>query len=188
MSLLKFLLLFCLSVSTLFSEMRFGGPLLFKGEFTKNSFEGSAFIITAKNEGFLFVCKEKESRFLIPEKKGVLHDAVLSRDKSAIAFCIRYDEDDGGQSELLGTFTKDGVVLLIKYPYQEMTKKLGWIVELGAVSDEGTMVLAKCAKFLPPREGINFVNHTWSFLSVTDKRVRMVKELEISELEFKWPK
>ena len=57
-----------------------------------------------------------------------------------------------------------------------MTDEFGWIVDLGAVSDNGQLVLAKCAFMLPPREdGSQWVNHKWAILKLQGDAIKVIE-------------
>ena len=174
-------------ISPVRSEMRFGGPILFKGVVGESSFEGKVFNVILDEHGFSVISRNPQKAYVIPSDKETLYDAVISQKKSAVAVCLRQESDEDS-NEFLITLTDDGVLRVAKYSDSEMTATLGWVIELGAVSDDGKLVLAKCAKYTAPRNGINYVNHFWAFLSINEGKVKVVKEINFDGIDFKWPK
>ena len=65
---------------------------------------------------------------------------------------------------------------MFDYKYPHMTKDFGWIVDLVSVSDDGSLILAKCAFMQPPREnGSQWVNHRWAILAIRQGSIKVIE-------------
>lgn len=170
-----FLLLGGLIHSAVAEEKPIDGSIVFRGTVDGLTFRSSSFDIVVGDDALAITAKKNKLKFSIPIESQKLSDAVLSRNHQAAAVVL------GGlpwpsRQQALVTVNAAGEKKVFEYKTYEMTKDLGWIVELGAVSDEGTLVLAKCAFMLPPREdGSEWVNHKWVILLVSDGALKVVE-------------
>jgi hypothetical protein len=77
------------------------------------------------------------------------------------------------------TVNASGEQRAFEYEAYKMTKRLGWIVELGAVSNDGTCLLAKCALMLPENEaGVSYVRHEWTVLKISNDSIDIIDSVD----------
>jgi hypothetical protein len=122
--------------------------------------------------------------FMVKFNKSSIRDLVFSSSRAAIAVAMSASE---WKEALMALVTVDasGKRRVFEYQSHQMTERFGWVVELGAVSDNGSLVLAKCAMLMPEVNGMRPVNHRWTILSVVDGSIRVVESEDGIE---KWTK
>lgn len=180
-------LVWLMFLSALCAETVFDGPIFFKGDIVQQKFQGKEFQIDAEKGRFVVVCGQTGKVFTIPTKAKLVRDAVISGRKSAVAVSFSYTSSNRDSRRCLVTVTGDGVVRPIDYAGNKITEDLGWIIELGAVSNDGLVVLAKFAKFLPKGNGMNYVNHEWAFVSLEKGKIELIEEVSFESAITRWP-
>jgi hypothetical protein len=170
--------IFLLSFYSSSAQSLFHGPIRLKGEIKKSHFSSRDFDI--KLEGLKFKISRPEKggkEFLVKFNKSSIRDIVFSSSKTAIAVAMDNSKWGGTQMALV-TVDAAGKKRVFKYQSRKMTEGLGWIVELGAVSDNGKLILAKCARMLPIDEnGSRFVRHDWVVLEVSNGSIKVVDSM-----------
>jgi len=171
-----------LTISLLFGQISaaqrlFVGPLRFKGHSDGERFIGRGFEIDRDGPNFEILLRPKigEPRsFSLEFNRNSIRDVVCSSRCSAVAVATDASEWRSSQMALV-TVDVAGKKRAFYYKYRKLTDRFGWIVELGAVSDDGTLVLAKCARMQPADEsGVAFVQHEWVVLRVSNGSLEIV--------------
>lgn len=169
------------------AQIRFGGAVVFKGKLEGNVIQGHNITIEAQKGVVKLTCKSNASVFKLNTEAEVLLDAVASRNCKSVAISMKVSNDAGDLRQCLATISDENVVRMANYTDRILVKDLGWVVELGAVSGDGRMILAKCAKFLPPdTQGVTRVNHVWAFLAIEGGKIKLIRENDLAEL-IEWP-
>jgi hypothetical protein len=159
-----------------------------RGKVDEKTFQSSSFRIEANEGGFAIVSKQKKIKFLLRTDAKVLEDAVFSGNQSAAAISLRKSDKWGDSEAVLATVSASGDTRIYNYNKQRMTETFGWLVELGAVSDDGKLILAKCAKYLPEEDGMQAVNHSWAILAIDEGSLKVLDVLELESALAKWVK
>lgn len=156
-------------------EKLIDGRIWFRGGVDGAAFKGPEFDLVAGAKTFAIKVKKTGGEFVFPRQKQKLSDAVLSRNQQAAAVLLR-GLPAPSRRATIATIDAAGKSRIYDYKSYEMTKELGWIVELGAVSDDGKLVLAKCAFMLPAEaDGSERVNHRWVILEVAEGSLKVVE-------------
>lgn len=169
-----FFVLIVLSAHHVRGEIFFGGPIQFKGYIEDRKFVGETCDISAHADKFVISSKIAERMFTIPVREKSLLDVVFNIEHSATAVMLS-GEPWKKPIEVLATVSNSGEVRMREFGPYQMTKKYGWPIELGAVSDDGKLVLAKCGHLLPEKNGVRKVRHCWLILSVSEDVVKVVE-------------
>lgn len=182
-----FLAYLILATAGFAAETRFGGNIIFRGQQEGQMLRCKNFNIAAKEKNFELTCKSTNLTFEINPESRILQDAVVSKNGKSIAVSLKVSNDSRNLQECLATVTDEKLTRVAYYTDRMLVEDLGWIVELGAVSDDGSVILAKCAKFLPSSaDGVSRVNHVWAFLKIQDSKIMLIQEVNIAEA-IKWP-
>lgn len=185
MKIIYTLLIHLLFSINLIAQVTYTGPIRFKGEINDGNFYGSTFEIEAKAEGFVVnSLLSKENVFFLKSDAQILKDAVISMNNTAVALALKVSGESGDSNAVLASICKSGEIRVYRYREQKMTDQVGWIIELGAVSDDAKMVLAKCAQYRPEKNGIQAVNHNWTILAINQNSIEVVKIFPDSESAF----
>jgi hypothetical protein len=150
------------------------GAIVFRGKINGAHFRGSGMDIEVGDAEVSIRNEKNESIFKIPLRQQKLADAVLSHNRKAAAVVLK-GTPWPNRRQALATSNSEGVRRMFHYKTYEMTQELGWIVELGAVSDDGSLVLAKCAFMLPAEGDVQRVNHKWIVLRVGGESLEVVE-------------
>lgn len=171
-------------ITTLFASLPLLGVLLaeplyvssinFKGRIEGQSFEGRDFNVELKDRKFKIRCQRGENGvFELDRNDNSILDLVFSPKCSAVAVALRATDSNSRRRSLV-TIASDGEKRSFNYKAYEMSERLGWIVELGSVSDDGERVLAKCAWMLPENDaGISNVQHGWMILRIGEEEIEV---------------
>lgn len=169
------------------AEERIDGAIIFKGKVSENRFRGALFDIDAKKEGFLLICRQSENKFLLKTSALVLEDAVISKSGTSVALSLRYSNAFDDRRKSLAIIRNTGHVWVNDYVRQRLPSEFGWIVEFGAISDDGKLILAKCAKFLPREaDGSRSVNHRWTLLTINEGSIEPLEFPDLEPALLKW--
>lgn len=168
------------------AEQAFSGPICQRGKFDMDNFKSSSFDIEKTDGKFVTVCDQGKRNFPFETIYKILEDAVISKNHKAVALSLRKSDKWGDSRVSLATVDESGQSRVYEYKEQNLTKNLGWIVELGAVSDNGKLILAKCATFLPEENGVQVVNHHWAILSIDSGLLEVLEIGELESLISKW--
>ncbi|HSP41601.1 MAG TPA: hypothetical protein VLO11_01915 [Luteolibacter sp.] len=152
-----------------------GGAIVFRGKIDGNHFSGTDFDVVVEDADISILTNKTQKKFTISATNQKVADVVLSRDHLATAVAMN-DIPWPGRNQTLTTVNAAGVQRTFKSRIQQMTKALGWIVELGAVSNDGSLVLAKCAFFLPKEGDMQRVNHKWIVLQIGEQSLEVVED------------
>lgn len=153
----------------------FLGPIIFKGQSENAHFSGQGFDIDVDEEKFTVSRFEKGSNeFTFNFNNSSIRDLVFSANRTAIAVAMSASEWKKAQMALI-TIDASGRKRVFEYQSHEMTERYGWIVELGAVSDNGELILAKCALLLPENNGRQFVRHEWVVLAISENSIKVLE-------------
>jgi hypothetical protein len=182
------LLLYFIPLCCANADLIFSGPIRMRGKVDGKTFQSELFKIEPIEGGFVIGSHQRKRTFLFKTDAKVLHDAVLSINHSAVAIYLRNSNESGDSQAVLATINTSGDTRIYNYRMQRMTEHFGWLVELGAVSDDGKLILAKCAKYLPEENGIQAVNHRWAILAIADDSLKVLDVLELESALTKWAK
>lgn len=166
------------------AQSLFVNAIEFKGESEQRRFKSLEFNIDFV-EGIFIVSQHKEGSkdFLIKRSNDSIQDLVFSSNRSVIAVAMRATESKNRQRTIV-TIDASGRQRTFEYEAYKMTERLGWIVELGAVSNDGGYILAKCALMLPENEaGVSYVRHEWTILKISDASIDIEDSVDIID---KW--
>jgi len=166
-----------------YGQSMFGGPIELKGRIAEGKFHSHHLDIVSGNGKFVITCKKNATKFAVPFTRQSLQDVAISLGRNAVAVALNGQEWRNPLRALV-TVTDSGKVRVFEYKMEQLTKHYGWIVELGAVSNDGRLVLAKCATFRPMEDGIRHVRHDWVILAFGDSSL---KALEVEAAIDKWP-
>jgi hypothetical protein len=150
------------------------GSIVFRGKIDGTHFRGSGFDIEVGEAKVSIRNEKNEAEFTIPLRDQKLADAVLSHNREAAAVVLK-GTPWPSRRQALATSNSNGIQRMFNYKTYEMTKELGWIVELGAVSDDGSLVLAKCAFMMPAEGDVQRVNHKWLVVRVGAESLEVVE-------------
>lgn len=166
-------------ISFLQAQDLFVSSMRFKGDSDGDVFQGRDFKVTLEKQGFMVVKQEiKDHKVLIAQNKNSLSDLIFSADMSAVAATLRARESADLRRELV-LVNAQGETTRVTYDAYEMTDEYGWIVELGAVSNDGIFVLAKCARVdIVGKSGSTAVRHIWCVLRVEDGEMKIVNSID----------
>jgi hypothetical protein len=170
-----FLLLFDFSTA----QSLFVNAIEFKGKSEKNYFKGLGFDIKF-DEGKFLISQHRNvcGNFVIKRSDDSMQDLVFSANRSVIAVAMRAT-DSKSRRRVMVTISADGKQRSFEYEAYKMTERLGWVVELGAVSNDGDYVLAKCALMLPENEaGVSHVRHEWTVLKMSDTAINVINSVD----------
>jgi hypothetical protein len=169
------LLICCVEVAS--GRSWFSGSIIFKGRAEGESFIGENFSIRVKDPDFLVSRKDDENvLFRIKHNKNLLTDLVFSSAGTASAATL-HAMDQQNRDWILMTVNSDGKERIFRYKAYKMTEKVGWVVELGAVSNSGKLILAKCA--IPSEEGDSMViAHRWMILEIKNNKILIISAKE----------
>jgi hypothetical protein len=161
------------------AESLFVNAIEFKGQAEQQRFIGRDFDIHFEEGKFkISQRKERGKEFVIKRSDDSIQDLVFSSDRSAIAVAMRAT-DSKNRRRMLVTINARGEETAFEYETYEMTERLGWVVELGAVSNDGDYILAKCALMLPANEaGVSQVQHKWTVLKISGKSVAIIDSVD----------
>lgn len=175
-----------MTLSKSYSQSRFVHNIIFKGVTNESNFKGHDFDVSFKNGEFIISKRQDEnSLFVIKRTEDSIHDLVFSSGDSAVALAMSAT-DRNSRNRALVTIDSEGKKRVFEYKAYEMTKELGWVVELGSVSNDGSKILAKCAYLLPEdEEGRSHVQHQWAVLQIVDDAISI---LDSSDAINKWHK
>ncbi len=163
-----------LPLVSLSAEEFFGSPLGFKGATNGDSFESARFKVSHAEGKFTVTEKEKGGKFTIEEKDEKLQDATLSDNGETIAvFLSRKDRDRPSYSLIV--VDAAGKTSKLSYKPQEMSDTYGWLVGIGAVSNDGSAVLAECARMVRISEMRSDVRHDWLIISIEGGNFRILE-------------
>ncbi len=151
------------------------GAIIFRGKVDGNHFSGTDFDVVVGDADVSILANRTQKKFTISAAKQRVRDVVLSHDQLATAVALDGIPLPSG-NQTLATVNSAGVQRTFKSKTQQMTKALGWIVELGAVSNDGALVLAKCAFFLPKEGEMQRVNHKWVVLRIGEQSLEVVED------------
>jgi len=111
---------------------------------------------------------------VVEYNKSGIRDVVFSSSHTTIAVAMRASDLMDPQRALV-TVDATGKKRVFKYQSRKMTERLGWVIELGAVSDNGELLLAKCALMLPSdKDGVSYVRHEWVVLSISNGSIKII--------------
>ena len=171
---LYLIIIFLLPTFIFANQSLFIGNINFKGQGEGTRFSGSNFKINFQDAEFKIESHEKKGqKFNIKSSNYSITDMVFSPNHNVVAATMSNSEWKKTQMSLV-TVDAGGEQKLFEYQSHKMTKRYGWIVELGAVSDDGEFVLAKCALMLEPQNGVRFVRHEWVVLSICDGLIKVI--------------
>lgn len=157
------------------AQSLFVSSIKFKGQSEETHFIGRDFDI--KLEGLNFKISRHEKRnqpFVVERNNNSILDLVFSSSRKVVAVAMDATDQKNRQSAVV-TVDATGKKRVFKYQAYKMTERLGWIVELGAVSDDGTLILAKCARMLPEnKEGRSYVRHEWTVLEISNGSIKVI--------------
>jgi hypothetical protein len=177
---------YSISLCCTFADQVFDGPICMRGSADGNIFDGPSFGIEMVDGGFSIICNPKKAKFDLRTDARVLQDAIVSCNQGAVAVSLRKTQEWGGSQAVIATISASGKVRIYEFRDQRMTEQFGWLVELGAVSDDGRFILAKCATFLPKKNGRRWVNHRWTVLAIDDGSLKVVEILGLEEALARW--
>jgi hypothetical protein len=160
------------------AQSLFVNAIEFKGQSQEQVFKGSDFNINFENSNFIVSQHDDDNtEFVIKRKNDSIQDIVFSTNRSAIAVAMRAT-DSRNRGRSIVTIDVHGKQTSFEYEAYKMTDRLGWIVELGAVSDDGNYILAKCALMLPENDaGVSFVRHEWTILEISDTAINVIDSI-----------
>ena len=169
------IILFVLSLNHSTAESLFVNAIRFKGNSEHHQFNGLDFSIKFQDGNFkISKHKEGSKEFLIQRKGDSIQDLVFSIDHSAIA-AVMCATDPKNRRRVIISIDAHGKQRAFEYKAYNMTERLGWVVELGGVSDGGNYLLAKCALMLPEDEGgVRHVRHEWTILEIKTNSISVV--------------
>lgn len=170
------------------ADVEFKGPVFYKGKINGDRFDGAEFTVSVKKSGFEVSCDAGNKVFDFPFTPKIISDVVVSIDCTAAAVWSRPGRELRDKRRSIATLSSDGVLRTVNYAVGEMTERWEWIIELGAVSPDGSTVLAKCAKLIPIGDGTaGYVNHKWAILTLEGGKVKLLEELEFGKAFLRWP-
>lgn len=173
---LPHLLTFLMAISTgLRGEELMSSGLGLLGTIDGRTFSGPSFEIVAGDKALEITAKRGKAKFSVPFDEQTLDDAVLSLNQKAVVVVMNA-RPWTKHRQTLATVTASGETRICEFDSRRMTYEFGWIVDLGAVSDDGGLVLAKCAFMLPARaDGSKWVNHKWAILALKQDVIKVVE-------------
>lgn len=182
---LALIAIFLLSFGFSSAQSFFVSSIQFKGQSEGRHFKGRDFDINLEKGNFVISQHEEEAKvFLIGRNNSSILDLVFSPNRSAVAVAMCATDLKNRQRALV-TVDAAGKKRIFEYEAYKMTERLGWIVELGAVSDDGMHILAKCALMLPENEdGRSDVRHEWTVLKMGDASIKVLDSITAID---KWP-
>ncbi len=159
-------------------QMLFRGPLIFKGTSDESRFNGNGFTINLDKKKYsIYRNENKDEKFEIDFDNNSIEDLAFSGNRSAVA--VSLSSSEWGESRMaIVTVDKAGKKKVYDYRSQKMVDNYGWVVEIGAVSDNGEMILAKCAKMLPEKDGVSLVRHEWVIVAIRNGSVKVVESVD----------
>jgi hypothetical protein len=168
-----FLALSGLALSSFAQREVISGGMTFKGEIQGSEFKGPTFDLSVKEETIFISAKKSKLNFSVPAKDQSVADVVFSSKQKSVAVLLKSLE---GRGQALATVLSNGDPKWYVYRTYEMLEGVDWIVELGAVSKDGSLILAKGAFMLPPSEdGRQYVNHRWMIFSIGENSLKMIE-------------
>lgn len=176
---LTLIAIFLLLIDCSSAQSLFVNAIGFKGQAEQNRFKGVDFDINYV-DGMFTISQHKEGskNYAIKRNDDSIQDLVFSSNRSAIAVAMRAT-DSNNQRRAIVTVNADGKHRVLNYESHKMTERLGWIVELGGVSNDGTHILAKCALMLPKnQDGVVYVRHEWTILKISDTSINIIASVD----------
>ena len=163
---------------SLMAQSHFLGPMRLKGERDGKLFTSQDFNIKLDGHYKILRLDKGSKEFVVKFDNNSIYDVVFSSNRSAAAAVTTASEWKKHKRKLV-TIDRSGKKRVFEYQSYEMTKRLGWIVELGAVSDDGKLVLAKCALMLPPNEkNMRHVRHEWTVIEINDGSIKILESMD----------
>lgn len=185
-----FFVAICVTSIALFSlasaESRFGGALLLKAEKKDNIVENPSFKVSVAKGVYKILCKKKGGEFHYESSAYLLKDLVFSEDGKTLLLLFKVQKSSRSSEHRLVFLEKDGVLKVLNYSGRNIGDVATWIIELGSVSNRGTTILAKLARFRESESAYKSVEHYWGALSFSDGSVSVVKFLDLNDAISKW--
>ncbi len=162
-----------LIASSATAQQVFDGNIAFRGIVDGNKFRSPSFDVEYVEDKFVFSSKAKNAKFTIQQRDTFFSDAVVSDDGGTAAVILdRPDKKDPLQSIVV--CKADGKTLRVDYRPQQLSSVYKWVVELGAVANDGQRILAKCAKMIDEGNGVFNVNHDWVIISIDGNSFKVI--------------
>jgi archaellum component FlaG (FlaF/FlaG flagellin family) len=157
------------------ADDRLGGRMRFRGSIDGNNFIGQDFSIMTEDEKIVITNSNGTHKFSINIKNEVINDAVISPGGNSVAVLI-VPKDKNKPTARLVVVNSLGNTNTYSYKTHHMTETLGWIEELGSVSNDGRYILIKSATLNPPNGNKRIVNHQWLIIKFDNNLIEVVEK------------
>lgn len=168
------------------AESHFGGALLLKAERKGAVLENSSFRVSVTKEIYTISCKKTGLKFSYKSSSYLLKDLAFSEDGKTLLLMFKVRKSSRSSEHRLVFLRKDEVLKVLNYSGRKIGDAATWIIELGSVSNRGTTILAKFARFRESEDAYKSVEHYWGALNFSDGSVNVVKFLDLNDALSKW--